>query len=544
VLAGALFCISRSPGATMRPALDELEMLAVTVAGVMRRKEAEGALERGNRLKGAILASLPAHVAVLNRDGSVMSINDGREDSSPPDDVPCAIALALQSGAQPFTGDEVADGVAEAVAIIAAVCRGDSTGRHLEYRCSRHEKDRWFLMTAQPLRGDEQGAVVTHLEITERKLNEIALRESEDRFRHMADALPVAIRVSDTSGQCHYFNREWLQFTGRSMDQEVGVGWLESVHLDDRARSMDVFLRAFHQREMFRIDYRLRRHDGEYRWYVDTGVPRYGTDGAFHGYVGGAIDITDQKDAERMLRELNHRLVLAQDGERRRIARELHDHLSQQLALLAIDLQQLATDASKPHGDAVPILQEAWRRTAEIASDVHAISHRLHPSKMEALGLAATIAAHCRDMSRKNLAVRFEQQDVPRGLLADRALSVFRVVEEALSNVARHSGATHAQVALCCRDGTLVLRITDDGAGFLGGERHAGLGLVSMRERLESLEGTLSITSAECKGTTVEAQVPLSALVDPSAPVVSLPASSRRAHGPEARASGGRAESA
>jgi len=187
--------------------------------------------------------------------------------------------------------------------------------------------------------------------------------------------------------------------------------------------------------------------------------------------------------------------------------------LSQQLALLAIDLQQLAAHPPKSFGDAIPALETAWRRTTEIASDLHGISHRLHPSKMEALGLVATIRAHCRDMSRQNLVVRFDERDVPPGMSPDRALSLFRVVEEALSNVARHSGATHAQVTLLGEDSHVVLRIADNGSGFtehpgLG----AGLGLVSMRERIESISGTLSLTSARENGTLVEARVPLAAL--------------------------------
>src|SRR6185369_17249935 len=129
-------------------------------------------------------------------------------------------------------------------------------------------------------------------DITTRKRNEIALLESEDRFRRMADALPVAVWMSDTEGGCTYTNKYWLEMTGRTLEQESGDGWLDSVHVADRSGFMDAFLRAFQVREGFRIEYRLRRHDGQYRWFIDTGVPRYGSDGAFHGYVGGCVDIT------------------------------------------------------------------------------------------------------------------------------------------------------------------------------------------------------------------------------------------------------------
>jgi signal transduction histidine kinase len=274
---------------------------------------------------------------------------------------------------------------------------------------------------------------------------------------------------------------------------------------------MDHYLRSFHAREAFRMEYRICRHDGVVRWVLDSGMPRYGSDGAFHGFVGGCFDIAEQKEAESLLRNLSHRLMRAQDEERRRIARELHDHLSQQLALLAVDLQQLAVKHAHT-ADLTPALQESWRRTTEISSDVHAISHRLHPSKMEALGLVATANGHCRDVSRQSLPVHFQHADVPSGILPDRALSMFRILEEALSNVVRHSGATEARVMLHGTDNQLILRVSDNGRGFVEtgrpGQQH-GLGLVSMRERLQLLEGTLSITSVPAKGTVVEARIPL-----------------------------------
>jgi signal transduction histidine kinase len=141
---------------------------------------------------------------------------------------------------------------------------------------------------------------------------------------------------------------------------------------------------------------------------------------------------------------------------------------------------------------------------------VHAISHRLHPSKMEALGLVATANGHCRDVSRQSLPVHFQHADVPSGIQPDRALSVFRILEEALTNVVRHSGATEARVMLHGTDTHIVLRVADNGRGFVEPTRSAGgLGLASMRERLQLLEGSLSITSVPAKGTVVEARIPL-----------------------------------
>ena len=511
-IAGALFGVFADPTAQWREQSDELRVLAAVVATVLQRKGLEDALEGSDRLKGAILDSLPAHVAVVDRAGAIIAVNDtwsafGTSHGLWPGATVALGVNYVDVYAKAAAGDD--EGARDAAILIEQACRGERTGRQVEFRTGVAEAERWFLMTAEPLRLAQGGAVVTHWEITERRRQEIALRESEDRFRRMADAMPVSVWMSDADGACIYLNKQWLEHTGRTLEEEAGEGWLESVHPDDRPAAMDSYLRAFHSRRHYRSEYRLRRHDNTYAWMYDTGTPRYGSDGTFHGYVGSCLDITQQKEAEQLLRDLSHRLMRAQDEERRRIARELHDHLSQQLALLAVDLQQLVI-RPRPVHEAVPTLQDAWRRTTEIASDVHAISHRLHPSKMEALGLVGTAQGHCNDVSRQSLPVHFHHEDVPSGLPPDRALGVFRVLEEALSNVVRHSGATEARVNLTGTPTHLILRIADNGNGFVEtGRTPTGLGLVSMRERLQLLEGTLNISSIPAKGTVVEARVPL-----------------------------------
>jgi signal transduction histidine kinase len=186
----------------------------------------------------------------------------------------------------------------------------------------------------------------------------------------------------------------------------------------------------------------------------------------------------------------------------------LHDHLSQQLALLAIDLQQLSIDPPASAAEMTVALQEEWRRATEIASDVHAISHRLHPSKLETLGLVTTVRAHCRDLSRTSLTTHFSEQGMPAGIPSEVSLCLFRVAEEALSNVAKHSGAREAFVTLFGTGTDVVLRVVDTGSGFAGGNGASdGLGLVSMRERVEAIGGTFTITSAPGRGTVVEARV-------------------------------------
>ena len=158
--------------------------------------------------------------------------------------------------------------------------------------------------------GKVEGFVALVNDITDRKQAEATLRESEERFRLMADAAPVLIWMSGTDKLCNYFNLPWLNFTGRTIEQERGNGWAEGVHPDDFERCLDTYVTAFDARQPFKMEYRLKRCDGIYRWVMDEGVPRYGLEGEFLGYIGSCVDIEDHKQAEEALRESESHLRL------------------------------------------------------------------------------------------------------------------------------------------------------------------------------------------------------------------------------------------
>jgi PAS domain S-box-containing protein len=347
---------------------------------------------------------------------------------------------------------------------------------------------------------------------TQLVLSNNSLRESEERFRLVANTAPVLIWMSGPDKLRSYFNQPWLEFTGRSIEAELGDGWAEGVHPEDLRDCLDAYNSAFDQRRPFKMEYRLRRNDGEYRWVFDIGVARFNPDRSFAGYIGSCIDVTERKIAEEALASLSGRLIDAQEEERKRIAREIHDDYNQRLAMLAMEVEELAEQVGDSPAEAGPIFHQIWNQIGEIGSDLHSLSHRLHSSTLESLGLVAGMKAFCEEFAaQQEIQVDFAHENVPRGIPADVALCLFRVAQEGLRNIKRHSGANKAEVRLEASEKKLHLSITDQGRGFDVNQHspHDGIGIRSMEERLRSFGGQLEIRSRPMEGTRINAWLPL-----------------------------------
>jgi PAS domain S-box-containing protein len=364
---------------------------------------------------------------------------------------------------------------------------------------------------------DDQGSLLRIVgivaDITERKRAEEALRESEGRFRLVANTAPMLIWMSDTNKLCTYFNDSWLAFTGRPMELELGNGWAEGVHPEDLQRCLDTYNRAFDARQTFKMEYRLRRRDGEYRSLLDIGVPRFNQGGSFAGYIGSCVDVSERKLAEDTLSSVNRKLIEAQERERSRIARELHDDVGQRLALLTVELEQLWQTCSDLPPALLQRIDKLRGQSSDIASDVQSLSHELHSSKLEYLGIATAMRAFCHELSaQQNVEVLFVHDEVPRTISQDISLCLFRVAQEALQNAVKHSGVRRFEVELRYAPDALHLTVRDSGAGFdvTGSMKSTGLGLISMAERLKLVDGQLSIDSRPHHGTTIRARVPIS----------------------------------
>jgi len=342
------------------------------------------------------------------------------------------------------------------------------------------------------------------------KRAETQLRESEGRFRLVANTAPVMIWTAGTDRKCSYVNKTWLDFTGRPLEAELGDGWVEGVHPDDSNRCLQTYTEAFDRRESFELQYRARRKDGEYRWVLDDGVPRFNPDGAFAGYIGSCIDITERKLAEESLATIGRKLIEAHEAERTRIGRELHDDINQRLALLAISLDRWSHDAST--NEVTELVRHTRARITEIAQDVQGLSHRLHSSKLDYLGLATAAKSFCRELSEQTkVEIVFEHAGLPPTLSKEVSLCLFRVLQEGLQNAVKHSGVRSFTVNLQGTEKSIELTVADFGNGFEEQEaftRH-GLGMISMRERLQLVHGELSVKSQPGAGTTIRARVPL-----------------------------------
>lgn len=348
---------------------------------------------------------------------------------------------------------------------------------------------------------------------------ERARHETEELFRLVANSAPVLIWMSGPNKLVTFLNEAWLNFTGRPAQQELGSGWATGVHPDDFDRCLRTYSDAFDTRVPFEMEYRLRRFDGEYRWIVDRGVPRKDADGTFAGYIGSALDITDRKVAEEALLQMAGRLIMAHEDERSRIARELHDDLSQRMALLQVGLDRLQQQTPGLPVESSRQIREILETASDISSDLHNLSHQLHPSKLDTVGLSGAVRSFCKDFSKQyNLRIDFVEHGVPGDLPKDVTLSLFRVLQESLRNVVKHSRATEVHIGLSGNDKGIELSISDSGVGFdpQSVQGKPGLGLISMRERLRLIGGHLSVDSEPTKGTCVRVFAPLAASVDRS----------------------------
>lgn len=348
-----------------------------------------------------------------------------------------------------------------------------------------------------------------------RKRHEQRLLQSEARLAASAELAGLAFYEVDFAEGVAHVDDRFRDLCGVPADRTQGLQvvefWMERLHADDRERILEL-RRQMHDGRLERlaVEYRfLHPTDGE-KWIHHVGrVAKRDPDGRTLWSFGVLRDITQTKRVEDALRDLSRRLIRAHEDERALLARELHDDVTQRLAVLAIDVGR--AELAAPDRAQAEVMGSVRTQLVRLSEDIHSLAYQLHPSVLEELGLVEALRVECERRGRQGrVTVSTDLESLYAVAGKEAELCLFRVAQEALSNVARHAGTDAANVMLRQADDGLLLAVSDNGAGFDPANPRQGpsLGLASMRERVRLVNGTLDIESAPGRGTTLVAWVP------------------------------------
>jgi PAS domain S-box-containing protein len=382
--------------------------------------------------------------------------------------------------------------------------------------------------------GAVAGGIVVLRDVTEARHTEQQIRETEARFKNMADAAPVLLWMSRTDGLCTFFNQTWLNFTGRSLSEEWGVGWAEGVHFEDFQRCMDTYIDAFNQRQVFEMEYRLRRRDGEFRWILDRGTPRYTPDGTFAGYIGSCVDITERKQLEVDLRQA----VRVRDEFLSIASHELRTPLtSLQLRVESLlrrvqDRPDEALSSGRLVRDAAVALDQILHlgNMVNVLLDVSRIGEGRLAFEYQEVDVAALVGEVIERLkgpaADAGCDIRLQTHELPRARW-DR-FRIEQVVTNLLANAIKYGAGQPVDVALTRAGDRARLVVVDRGPGIahehqaqlferfarFAPARHYGgfgLGLWISREIVRAHGGEIGVRSSPGGGAAFDVELPLTA---------------------------------
>jgi PAS domain S-box-containing protein len=347
-----------------------------------------------------------------------------------------------------------------------------------------------------------------------RRRSERELEIAYDRLRMAVDAARYVGWDADyRTGRNRWFGDMQSMFGITDDNYAADLGqFRERVHPDDREKMEQAMQTARERRTAYAAEFRVVRTDGSLRWISARGKFYFNAAGETLRMLGMATDITERKQAEEALAGLSGNLIRAQEEERRRIAREIHDDYQQRLAVLGIELGSLAQDIGTDNRIALARLRDLAEQVNTLGMDLHSLSHRLHSSTLDSMGLVAALKGLCSEFRKyHDLKVSLVTENVPEGIPSETALCVFRITQEALRNVRKHSHARSAEVHVEGVEGMVRLSVSDQGRGFDAGHssRNGGIGIRSMAERVRLVNGGLEVHSRPGGGTTIEAWVPV-----------------------------------
>jgi PAS domain S-box-containing protein len=395
--------------------------------------------------------------------------------------------------------------------------RAEGVVRNLEFRYRRKDGVEMVGLGSAELIviGNEQCVISVIADITERKQVEEALRESEERLRLAAQAGKMYAFEWNVTTDLLLRSSECVNVLGaaepRTLTQQQAM---EKIHPDDRPKLLAAVAGHSPENPTVEVTYRVLVSGRSPVWVKSSGRAFFDAEGRTLRVVGMVADVTERKQAEEALSGMTRKLVEAQEQERTRIARELHDDINQRLALLAIELDQLREKHTDVPCEVRDRMHELEQMTEDISSRVYALSQQLYSSIPDSLGLTKGMKSWCREFGkRQKMEIAFKSHDLPR-LPQEISLCLFRVLQEALNNAAKHSGVKRIEVQLAEKSGELHLIVTDSGRGFdiEAARQGRGLGLTSMQERVRLVGGTIAIESKPMGGTAIRVCVPLESL--------------------------------
>jgi PAS domain S-box-containing protein len=398
----------------------------------------------------------------------------------------------------------------------------ETQGSVLGFEAERYRKDGkkiWMSLNAHVVR-DADGAILhyegTNQDITERKQAEAVLRESEERFRALFESAPIGIALHDADGHYIHTNRAYQEMLGYSDEELKRLGVKRITRSDDVVEGQHLFgeLRDG-TRNFYRREKRYLNKNGRQVWAESSASAVRDHQGKLCYIISMVEDISARKQAEEELRLLPQRIIEAQESERQRVARELHDGVNQIIASAKMRLVKVQENLAALSPAAREILSRCGQLLNQALEENRRIAHNLRPSDLDELGLAASCRNLCKEMeSRASLTVKSTIKGLDERLPSHMELNLFRILQEALTNVEKHAGAKKVHVQIACRKDLIVLTIQDDGRGFAvqsrngGKKKRRGIGLTNMRERAAFLGGTCETESAPKQGTVITVRIP------------------------------------
>jgi PAS domain S-box-containing protein len=513
-------------------------MLGVNV-DITERKQAEEALRHSEEQLELISNTVPALISYVNKERRYVTCNE-------------AYTTWFGLSRQDVIGKTMKEVVGEeAWVAMASYVEATLQGQTVDYEAEakyRHGGTRWIHAVYTPHRdasGQVAGFIVMVTDISAKKRTEAALRESEIRFRTIADSAPVLIWMNGLHG-CEFVNHAYMEFVGVQQQSEVAnYDWARYIHDEDRKAYVTLYMDAMGDRAPFDAQFRFRRSDGQYRWMRSVGRPRLTDNGELVGYVGASIDITDIREAQEQLQRWSQELEqavrlktsellesqerlralatevgLAEQRERKRIATELHDHLQQMLVFCKLRLGQ-----GKHLAVVIPGCADLIKQVDDVLTEALTYSRtlvaELCPPVLREYGLAAALKWLGEHMTQRQLrvSVHVSQDYVP--VPEEQAVLLFQSVRELLINVAKHAGTKEASIQMRRDEEGLRIEVRDTGAGFdsavvrpQDGTHPAKFGLFSIRERMKAFGGRLELVTAPGKGTTALLVLPLEEVVE------------------------------